>query len=200
LKTSRMLQVELTYLSSDTYRLLSSRLRLKSMRDEVRLRDGHLLLLEVYVSLLKELFGDRLRSVCLFGSVARGEDTSVSDVDLLVVAEGLPEDVGLRHRETNEVRMRIRETDAYRRLKRGGAGCLISEVYLTPEEVERHPPILLDIAEEGVLLYDKDGFLSGVLAGLRRRLKELGARRISGSKGKYWILKPDVELGEEVRV
>jgi len=170
------------------------------MEGEVKVKGDHRLLLKDYILLLEKLLGDRLRSVCLFGSVARGEDKAASDVDLLVVADGLSEDVGLRHRETNEARMKIRGTDAYRRLKSGGVGCLISEVFLTPEEVERHPPILLDIAEDGVILYDKEGFLSGVLAGLRRRLKELGARRVSGSKGKYWILKPDVELGEEVRV
>lgn len=170
------------------------------MIGEGKLRGDHLLLLEGYISLLKELLGDRLRSVCLFGSVARGQDRSGSDIDILVVADGLPEDVGLRHRETNDARMRIRGTEAYRRLKTIGSAYLISEVYLTPEEVERHPPILLDISEDGILLYDKDGFLSMVLAEFRRRLKELGAKKVSGSKGTYWVLKSDVKLGEEVRV
>ena len=40
---------------------------------------------------LRERFGDRLRELVLFGSQARGEATEESDVDLLVVVEGLTE-------------------------------------------------------------------------------------------------------------
>jgi hypothetical protein len=63
------------------------------MRDEVKLRDGHLLLLEVLrIPSEGVFFGDRAALHMPFSAAwARGEDTSVSDVDLLVVAEGLPE-------------------------------------------------------------------------------------------------------------
>ena len=37
---------------------------------------------------LRALYGERLAEVVLFGSVARGEDTSHSDVDVLVVLHG----------------------------------------------------------------------------------------------------------------
>jgi len=40
---------------------------------------------------LHERFGDRLRELVLFGSQARGEAAEESDVDLLVVVEGLTE-------------------------------------------------------------------------------------------------------------
>ncbi len=40
---------------------------------------------------LRERFGDRLRELVLFGSQARGEATEESDVDLLVIVEGLTE-------------------------------------------------------------------------------------------------------------
>ncbi len=40
---------------------------------------------------LRERFGDRLRELVLFGSQARGEATEESDVDLLVVVDGLTE-------------------------------------------------------------------------------------------------------------
>jgi len=42
------------------------------------------------VASLRETFGERLKTVVLFGSQARGEATVSSDHDLLVVAEDLP--------------------------------------------------------------------------------------------------------------
>jgi len=38
---------------------------------------------------LKDIYGDRLRSVVLFGSSARGDFTKESDVDVLVVLKSI---------------------------------------------------------------------------------------------------------------
>ena len=158
-------------------------------------------LLDCYLEILKRHFGGRLVSVAVFGSLARGEATSESDIDLLVVVEGLPVDAGLRMREMAGLRLLLRGSSAYRRARFEGLPRLFSEVVLTPEEVERHPPILLDITVDGVILYDRGGFLRGVLERLRRRLRELGARRVVvPGKGWYWILKPDAEFGEVIKI
>lgn len=45
--------------------------------------------LSAYARRLRSLFGDRLRGVVLFGSHARGEADEYSDVDVLVVVDGL---------------------------------------------------------------------------------------------------------------
>jgi hypothetical protein len=37
------------------------------------------------------------------------------------------------------------------------------------------------------LIYD-DGFLAGVLEDIRKRLKQLGARKVTAKKGYYWVL------------
>ena len=47
-------------------------------------------LLEALLEALKNVFGERLVSVVVYGSVARGEAGPDSDIDLLIVAEGLP--------------------------------------------------------------------------------------------------------------
>lgn len=44
-----------------------------------------------YAKKLREVYGDSLASVTLFGSYARGDFTDVSDIDVLVVVR-LPED------------------------------------------------------------------------------------------------------------
>jgi predicted nucleotidyltransferase len=45
--------------------------------------------LTTYADRLRVLFGDRLRDVRLFGSFARGEADEDSDVDILVLIDGL---------------------------------------------------------------------------------------------------------------
>ncbi len=154
-------------------------------------------LIREFVEMLKEHFQERLYSVCLYGSVARDEAKNESDIDLLVVADGLSQDLGLRYRETNYMRLGLKSTSTYKRLRMKGICALISDLYLTPQEVERHPPILLDLVEDGIILYDKEDFLKRVLEDMRMRMIELGSRRVDR---RYWILDPHARFGEEVRI
>jgi hypothetical protein len=103
-------------------------------------------------------------------------------------------------RDTRGVRETVGKSEASRSLRASGRSALISEVFLTPEEVRRHPPILLDMTEEGIILHDKGGFLEKELEAIRRRLRELGARKVATPKGHYWILKPDLKPGEVVEI
>ncbi len=166
----------------------------------VRVSEEYWPLIHEYCRRVKRHFGDRLRAVCLFGSVATGKATSESDIDILVVAEGLPSDVGMRIRETNPIHEGLKGTEAYRLLRKLGRNTLISDLFLTPEEGGRHPPILLDIVEDGIILFERGGYLTRVLGDVRKRLKELGAKRVHTEKGAYWILKPDLKLGEVVEI
>ncbi len=54
------------------------------------LKEGFETLLAETVRVLQEQYGDRLVSVAVFGSVARGTQRADSDVDLLVVCDPLP--------------------------------------------------------------------------------------------------------------
>ena len=63
---------------SDPARMLS----LMTVRPEIEA------LLDDFKQRLEVLYGERLIEVVLFGSVARGEDTPESDVDVLVVLRG----------------------------------------------------------------------------------------------------------------
>lgn len=155
-------------------------------------------LLDRYVEMLKQVFGEKLVSVALFGSVARGEAEAGSDIDLLIVAEGLPEDLGSRFDLVSNARWKLRSTEEYEELRRRDLPRHTSEVILTPEEVQRHPPILLDLTEDAVIIYDRGGFLARELELLRSKLREMGAKRVKTGKGWYWMLKPDAKPGEVI--
>jgi hypothetical protein len=112
----------------------------------------------------------------------------------------MPKDIGLRVRETAPLYEKLKRSEAWRNLRSQARSPFISEVFLAPEEAKAHPPILLDISDQGFIVYDKDDFLKAVLEDIRRKLRELGARKVKASKGYYWVLKPDAKADEVVEV
>lgn len=153
-----------------------------------------------YAELVKAHFGDRLVSLCFFGSVVRGEASPETDLYALVIADGLPRDLGLRIRDTNGIHSSLKKQPAYRRLRSERRSALISDIYLTRDEALSHPPILLDIADHGVLMYDRAEFLANVLGEIREKLKTLGGRKVRAKKGYYWVLKPDAKPTEVIEI
>ena len=157
-------------------------------------------LADEYVRAASEFFGKRLISICFFGSVARGEASADSDIDVLVVATDLPEDVGLRFRETAGIHETLKRSSEYRKLRQQGRSAFISDLFLSPDETRRHPPILLDLTDDAFIAYDRNSFLNGVLDDMKQRLRDLGARKIKARKGHYWILKPNARPDEVIEI
>ncbi|MCX9081091.1 MAG: nucleotidyltransferase domain-containing protein [Candidatus Methanoperedens sp.] len=157
-------------------------------------------LIEEYCSAIKNHFTNRLISICLFGSVAREEAKPDSDIDILIVAEAFPKDIGMRIKETNEIHEFLKKSEAYIILQKSYRSGLVSDIFFTSAEIKKHPPILLDIIDDGIILYDKGSFLSNELKILKNRLESQMARKIITAKGHFWILKPDVAAGEVVEL
>ena len=147
-----------------------------------------------YAEALKALLGDSLVSVVLFGSVARGEATSLSDIDALVAAEGLPPDRFVRRDRLEPATEALRpRLDALRKQE------ILTDIlalYKTPAEASRFRPLYLDMTEDAILLFGRDGFFAGVLEGVRASLRRLGSRRLKWGNIRYWDLKPDYRPGE----
>ncbi len=154
----------------------------------------HRVLLSELVEALKRKYGGRLVSVVVFGSVARGEYGKNSDVDVIVVIESLPKSKLRRQEEFISVEEIIE--------KKMGEDVLVklSPIIKTPEEVRKIPPILLDVVEDGIILYDRDNFFGEIVEKLRRELNKLGSRRVRVGKRWYWILKPDYRFGEVINI
>lgn len=154
--------------------------------------------MERLVKLLQARLGDRLISVVVYGSVARGTARKDSDIDLLVVAEGLPKSRMKRQQIFLEVEEGL--NSVVEELWSKGVHVDFSPIMLTPEEASKIRPIYLDMVEDAVVLYDKDMFFETILERLRKRLKELGAKRIWVGDKWYWMLKPDIRFGEVVEI
>lgn len=85
-------------------------------------------------------------------------------------------------------------------LKREWINTYLSPVIKSPEEVEAGSPLFLDMVEDALILFDRDGFFAGRLERLRRRMAELGSRRIWRGDFWYWILKPDYRPGDVIEL
>jgi len=168
-----------------------------NVTSEVKLRRE---LAEAFILEAKRILQKRLVSACLFGSAARGSVDQSSGIDIPLILEDLPQGLISRNRTLKNIQETIRSSASARALTKMGQSTVISPIMFTPEEASKHPPIMLDIVDDGIILHDRDKFLEGILDDIRNRLKELGARKVKTQKGWYWILKPDAKLGEEVRI
>lgn len=131
--------------------------------------------LDQVVRALREGLGGRLVSVVLFGSRARGDEGEDSDWDLLVIAEGLPEGSMSRRKF---IRGLLPPKWRHR----------VSVIAKTPEEFESSlPPLYLDIALDGIIIYDPRDYASKKLSYIRDRIEELGLRRRRLGKGWVWL-------------
>ena len=152
-------------------------------------------LVDRMVTECRSALGDDLVAIALFGSVARGQARPDSDVDLYVVtrrpALGDP-----RLRATWK---RVDASPEHQALVAAGYRPTPSPVLHTVDELRHHPWILLDMTHHGITLYDPASVLERELNAVRRRMAELGSRRVELADGSwYWDLKPDWHPGEVV--
>lgn len=145
--------------------------------------------LNSFIELLKERWGNDLVSAVLFGSYARREAKTESDIDLLIIKKNLPKSRLDRTIEIFKLAKEFSEDFAYK----------ISPILLTPDEALSTKPFYLDMIKNSKILLDTDNFFQNILIRLKDRLLALGAeQRFDEDGNRYWILKEDVKIGEEI--
>lgn len=104
----------------------------------------------------------------IFGSRAKETATAFSDIDLLVLCNGINIK---RHRRGGEITA----------IKKHLPELPIDILLLTPQEVElnfrNHNPLFLDIAEEGIILIDDQGWLQRMMEETLNYIKQRGIRK-----------------------
>jgi len=145
-------------------------------------------LLRRVIAELYELLQSNLLAVILFGSIARGDAKSNSDVDLLVIASNLPKSYLKRAAMLTQVVVKTRSL----RVKLWSKNIYTSLQILayTPEEMKRFHSFYFDLAFDGILLYSRGGYGEKLLSEIRRRIEAMGVKRVYTSGGNwYWTVK-----------
>jgi uncharacterized protein len=158
------------------------------------LKEGFQELQNALIQAAARHYGSRFVSLVLYGSAARGTQRFDSDLDFLVVAEDLP--VGRLRRVEDFEAVESDLLPLLDRLGTMGFRTALSPVFKTRQEALRGSPLFLDMADEAIILFDRDDFFLQVLNRLRERLAILGARRVWRGNAWYWDLKPDFQAGE----
>jgi hypothetical protein len=139
-----------------------------------------------YAAKAKEVLGDQIVSVALFGSVARGQAGPGSDINLFVVLLEASSGMLSRRRLLDPVRQLL--TPELERFWKQGIYVDFVEVIRTRSEARKFHPLYLDMSREAILLYDRDRFLETLLAMLKKQLERDGAERKVMGNFWYWDL------------
>jgi hypothetical protein len=117
------------------------------------------------IACFQQHFGNNLMAVVLFGSQARGDTKPESDYDIFLLAKNLPE-------RPVERLLFVRHAIAAKFAEK------ISITARTPEEFESgFPSLYLDLAVDGVTLYDTGNYMTQKLQRIREIIKQAGLER-----------------------
>jgi len=145
-----------------------------------------------------KVYGDRLITLAVFGSVGRGTPRAESDIDLLIVADNLPLGRIKRVLEFENVEKLVEPV--LLDMNKRGLSTVVSPVIKTKEEVLAGSLLFLDMIEDAKILFDKNNFFAGFLNRFAKRLQKMGAKKIKRGGAWYWVLKDNYKAGETFEI
>ena len=154
------------------------------------------IIIEELNKLVRDHYKDDLISLIVFGSIGRGTFREDSDIDLLIIANNLPN--GRIKRINHFMTVEEKMESLLKSLELNQM--YLSTIIKSPEEAIKGSPLFLDMIEDGIILYDKDNFFKDILNKLKENLQKLGAKRIRVGNIWYWKLKKDYQFGEEIKL
>jgi predicted nucleotidyltransferase len=164
------------------------------MIDNMEVPSDYKQILDKFKRKLLTRFKDNLISLVLFGSVARGSARNDSDIDVLIILKDAPDSYYERLQPVVDIELEMRN-DAE------GMPPFLSSMILSLDEAKQNRNIFLDMIDDSVILYDTDNFFINRLSELKKRLDQLGSKKIKLDNGTwYWNLKPDSEAGEIIEL
>lgn len=129
----------------------------------------------------------RIISLVIFGSYSRGDFTTYSDLDILIILN----QCGEKYRE--------RLDEFFKMVDKLNLPFEVFPVILTKNEAERFHPLYLDVLSNHLIVHDKDGFFRKILNKIESIKKEGAIEEKVLNGKKYWVIKSDqvVWLEEE---
>ena len=146
---------------------------------------------ELYRDLLLDRFGGDFVSLAFYGSRARGDNKVDSDADFLAVVNDLPASFWDRCDLFRPLQRKVEQETGVP---------FVSTLMWSPEGMHGWKFLYLDMTEDAVVVFDRDGFFEGVLEDMAARMRRLGSVRKWVDDKWYWVIKPDSKPGERIEL
>jgi predicted nucleotidyltransferase len=162
----------------------------------VSFTDHHRNCLADIIGRIIDYYGERMVSLVVFGSYARGEPRLDSDLDLfIVVTSGKWSRLSER---TEEFVGNIEQfcDEGLQALFEEGISMEISPIIVTMDEARNFLPLYLDMVSDRLVIADRWGFFAGVMERVRDQMTRWGSRRTIVSGHWLWEIRPGLKWNE----
>jgi predicted nucleotidyltransferase len=149
-----------------------------------QLHEGYGRLTAAMAAVAPTVLGEEVVAVAVFGSVGRGTPRFDSDCDVLLILRHAPRSRSERASIGEQIEVRL--DPLLTELASSGIDASFSWVVRSVEELREGFPLLLDMVDDGRILFDPERVLADRLADLRTRLDASGARRIWRANTWHW--------------
>ncbi len=152
------------------------------------------------LKVLKENCKEKLLSVILYGSVARGKWNKDSDIDLFLLFSDDTSDARKLNKEV------IRLTAFFEKenqvINEDGVElfCPIQEIALKMEDLNNFRTLYYDIAMDGIILFDRNQTGLKFIKKIKNRIEEKGLKRVFISDNDFYWERKDIKFGEIVEL
>lgn len=144
--------------------------------------------IEKLIERIKEYYGDNLISVVIFGSYAKGQNKTNSDLDILIVLKRCEKSRQKRlHEFVEGIEMPL-EPLAIKLLDEG-IYMDITPIILTKDEAEYFNPLYLDMVEHKIIIFDKDNFIRSILKKVKELMKSWNSYKEYVNGHEVWVIR-----------
>jgi len=153
-----------------------------------------------YVSILKENINDRLLSVILFGSVARGKWTHESDIDLFLIFSNEISDKKQLNKILTNITTEFEKKYILKNEYKEIIYCPIQDFPLLLKDLSNFRTLFYDIAVDGIIIYDKKKIGLKFIKKIGQRIKDKFLERVFISDKNFYWKRKDVQFGEIIEL
>ena len=152
-----------------------------------------------FVNLMKEDYKEKLISIILFGSVARGKWNNESDIDLLIIFSNKISKKTTKNNRLTKIISDYERNSKLRNSKGDRLFSTIQEITLVLKDFHTFRTIFYDIAMDGIILFDRNQTGFHFLKKIKKRIEEKGLRRVFIKENDYYWER-NVKFGEIIEL
>lgn len=153
-----------------------------------------------FLNKIKEIFNEKLLSMVLFGSVARGKWTNESDIDLFLIFSNDNLEYQELERKLIDIILEYEEMNDLKDQNGNNVHASIQVITLLLKDLNNFRTLFYDIAMDGIIIFDKNEIGLKFIKNIKKRIKKLGLKRIFIDDNDFYWKHKDVKFGEIIEI